>query len=80
MVFGERRSGVGFELTDLGECSVEGRAVWRGEGELGSTFAEPSLPSLLTLGVAGVLLLLDESDMLDLDLDGSIASVVMRRE
>lgn len=63
---GDRRSTVGFESTDLGERSMEWRGFWVGEGELGSDLSDPALPTLETLGVAGLSLLLEASDKPDL--------------
>lgn len=81
LVFGDRRSRAGFAGTDRGERSTEALVVWRGEGESVSDLATPLL-SLLTLGVAGDVLLigilvaggvseeedLDLADMMELQL------------
>lgn len=57
LVFGDRRSRAGFTGTDRGERSTEALVVWRGDGESVSDLATPLL-SLLTLGVAGDVLLI----------------------
>lgn len=59
--FDKRRSAVGFESTDLGERSIERREFGSGEDELESDLAG-ALAILLTLGVAGVVLLGRVSD------------------
>lgn len=51
---------------DLGDRSIERRGICIGEGKSESVFADPALPILLTLGVAGVVLLLEASDKPDL--------------
>lgn len=53
---GDLRSVTGFESTVLGDLSMEWRAFCSGEGELESDLAGP-LETLLTLGVAGEVLL-----------------------
>lgn len=64
MTFVDRRSIVGFEVTDRGERSIERRELCTGAGESDSDLVTPLL-TLFTLGVAAVALL-GVSDKLDL--------------
>lgn len=57
LIFGDRRSTEGFEVTDLGELSTERRELCRGDAELVSDFETPRL-NLGILGVASDPLLL----------------------
>lgn len=58
LIFGDRRSTAGFEVTDLGERSTDKREACRGEGESVSDLVPPRISLLTTLGVAGDALLL----------------------
>lgn len=57
LIFGDRRSTVGFEVAGRGDRSAEALVLCRGDGESVSDLVTPR-PSLLTLGVAGDVLLI----------------------
>ena len=61
LILGDLRSTEGFESTDLGERSIKRRVFGNGEDELESDLAG-ALAILLTLGVAGAVLLGRVSD------------------
>lgn len=56
----------GFDSTDFGDRSTDKRAFCTGDGNAESDLVDPVLPSLLTLEVAGVVLLFGVSDKPDL--------------
>lgn len=66
-VFGDLRSMVGLEATDLEDLSAERRELCRVEGESASDLLNPLL-GLLARGIAGDDLWLGISDNADLDL------------
>lgn len=57
LIFGDRRSNVGFEGTVRGDRSTEALVLCSGDGESVSDLVTPRA-SLLTLGVAGDVLLI----------------------